>query len=147
MRKSVVQKRLLIVDRYISNMLYENSVQKKHKILIVDDSQITLRMLEDILSAAGYVVIQSTNGKDAILLARDELPDLIVLDITMPGLDGIDVALSLKNDLKTRKIPIIFLSALVGREIRQGKDVILDSTFLAKPIDRDVLLSEIQKYL
>jgi CheY-like chemotaxis protein len=125
----------------------ERPESEKKTILIVDDNKVSLMMVDTILSEAGYFTIRAANGNDALLLARNEHPDLIILDIAMPGLDGIDVALVLKNDQQTRKIPIIFLSCLVGREIRAGKDLCLDSTFLSKPVEKEILLKEIAQHL
>lgn len=125
----------------------DRSESEKKKILIVDDNKVSLTMVDTILSEAGYSTVQAANGNEALLLARNEHPDLIILDIAMPGLDGIDVALVLRNDPQTRRIPIIFLSCLVGREIRAGKDLCLASTFLSKPVEKEVLLKEIEQHL
>jgi CheY-like chemotaxis protein len=127
-------------------MASDHPEPEKKKILIVDDNQISLMMVNAMLSEAGYTTIRAANGNDALVLARNEHPDLIILDIAMPGLDGIDVALVLRNDSQTRKIPIIFLSCLVGREIRAGKDLCLASTFLSKPVEKEVLLKEIEQH-
>ncbi len=119
---------------------------EKKKILIVDDNKVSLMTVNAMLSEAGYSTIRAANGNDALDIARNEHPDLIILDIAMPGLDGIDVALVLRNDPQTKKIPIIFLSCLVGREIRAGKDLCLASTFLSKPVEKEVLLREIEQH-
>ena len=80
------------------------------KILIVDDEQDALSILEKELAGRGYSVISADNGHDAINLAKSEYPDLIILDLWMPGMDGAEVDAKLKGDLKTRDIPVIFLS-------------------------------------
>ena len=83
------------------------------KILIVDDEEDFLNTTGPILRNAGYEIIQSSNGKDAANLARKHRPDLILLDIHMPGIDGSRTTDILKNDDSTRDIPIIYLSGLL----------------------------------
>ena len=116
-------------------------------ILVVEDDEITLRMLDKVLSGAGYMVIPASNGIDALSLARGKRPDLLILDIMLPGLDGILVASRLKDDAKTKDIPIIFFSSLEEKEIGKRKDVSSGWHFLRKPCHREELLQEIAHYL
>lgn len=80
-------------------------------ILIVDDEQHNLRILSSTLTQQGYEVQCAKNGELALLTARETLPDLILLDIIMPDMDGYKVCQHLKADAATRDIPVIFLSA------------------------------------
>jgi CheY-like chemotaxis protein len=121
------------------------SVGKK-KILVVDDDPTTLKMLEGILGAAGYDVVRASAGQDAIDLAREQKPDLLVLDIELPGMDGINVAFKLRELPETKNIPIVFLSALMGKEIERETSATPRSSFLRKPVIKDVLLGELKKY-
>jgi len=120
---------------------------RMRSILVVEDDEVTLRMVDKMLSGAGYTVIQASNGIDALSLARDKRPDLLILDIVLPGLDGILVASRLKDDPKTRDIPIIFFSSLEEKEIEKSKDASSDWRFLRKPCNREELLQEIAHYL
>ncbi len=81
-------------------------------ILVVDDTPDNLRLLSGILSAKGYKVRPVPNGKKALSAAKAKPPDLILLDIMMPGMDGYAVCEKMKADESTREIPIIFISAL-----------------------------------
>jgi len=128
-------------------MSLEKREPEKKKILIADDNKPTLRILEAILSEAGYSVIQAASGTTALSLARSENPDLAILDIGMPGMDGIDVGLVMKKDPQTRHIPVIFLSSQVGGEFKEGMDSLLAAIFLPKPIQKDLLLKEIGRVL
>jgi len=126
--------------------------QKKAKvrtrsILVVEDDKMTLRMLDKVLCGAGYTVIQASNGIDALSLAREKRPDLLILDIVLPGLDGILVASRLKDDPETRDIPIIFFSSLEETEIGKRKNTSSPWHFLHKPCNREELLREIAHYL
>ena len=116
-------------------------------ILVVEDDEMTLRMLDRVLSGAGYTVIPASNGFDALSLARDKRPDLLILDIVLPGLDGILVASRLKDDPRTRDIPIIFFSSLEETEIEKRKNISSDWRFLRKPCNTEELLQEIAHYL
>ncbi len=128
-------------------MASEKFVPRKKKILIVDDSQLNLRLLDKILSRVGYAVIQATNGADAVQAARDDHPDLIILDISMPGIDGIQAACILRNDAETKNIPIIFASSLIKKRQKSKKNAPPGSSFLPKPYNKNTLLREIREHL
>jgi CheY-like chemotaxis protein len=113
-------------------------------ILVVDDDKVTLRTLEKILIRAGYSVIPLSLGKEAIKIAKDRSPGLIILDIMMPDMDGGDVAAVLKNDPITKNIPIIFLSSLITWREEQSSSKEHGLYFMSKPIVRDKLLMKIR---
>src|SRR5215831_16008868 len=80
---------------------------KGKRILIVEDDRLSMTLLSDFLSAHGYSVLKTSEGLEAINLARDEQPDLILMDIRLPGMSGLDVTRRLKQDDQTKAIPII----------------------------------------
>src|SRR3989304_5333636 len=82
------------------------------KILIADDDENNRTVLRDALSDERYTLLEAVNGNDALKVAEKEAPDLVLLDIIMPGLDGITVLRKLKEQEKTRHIPVIVVSAL-----------------------------------
>jgi len=84
----------------------------KKKILLVEDTHPTIDLIREILSKVNYDVFISTNGESGISKAEINLPDLILLDILMPGIDGFETCKRLKSNDKTKDIPIIFMSAL-----------------------------------
>jgi CheY-like chemotaxis protein len=120
----------------------------KKKILIVDDERDVLAVLEERLSKAGYEVIEADSGQSAIIKAKNEKPNLILLDIIMPGMDGQEVAQKLKSDIETKDIPVIFLTCLFTKEeeAKLGHGV-ADNFFIAKPYDSSELISEIKKHI
>jgi CheY-like chemotaxis protein len=122
---------------------------KKVLILIVDDEEDALWMLGKRLTAEGYSVIAATNGTDAIALAKSQHPDIIILDIVMPGMDGDEAAAKLREHPLTRSIPVIFLTALLTKtEEHQRNHTISSSiTFFAKPFDTEELLAQIKGLL
>ncbi len=118
------------------------------KILIVDDEKNALFILEKELAGRGYSVISADNGNDAINLARSEHPDLIILDIWMPGMDGPEVAAKLGEDPKTKDIPVIFLTCLFQK--REGEEqgrVVAGKVLIAKPYSIDALSTQIERHV
>jgi len=93
-------------------MIEAGSSDIKSNILIVDDSPENLDLLMGMLKQKGYKVRPAPNGELAIQAANNEPPDLIILDITMPGMDGYQVCKQLKTEARLREIPVIFISAL-----------------------------------
>jgi CheY-like chemotaxis protein len=120
----------------------------KKKILIVDDEPDALFILQKELTARDYSVITANNGRDAISLVRSQHPDLIILDVAMPDMDGGQVAEKLQEGLSTKDIPIIFLTALFPK--RKGEEqgrVVAGRVFIAKPYDIEELLIQIEKLI
>ena len=109
------------------------------RILIVDDLPANLRLLEARLSAEYYEVMTAADGPSGLAKAAAEQPDIILLDVMMPGMDGFAVCRRLKEDPETRHIPVVLVTALDGRSDRvAGLEAGADD-FLTKPID-DVML-------
>jgi DNA-binding response OmpR family regulator len=106
----------------------------------VDDDPKIRELLTQELSDAGYQVRVAGNGREALALARGERPDLVVLDVMMPEMNGFDVAAVLKNDPLTMDIPIVILSIVQDRDrgFRLGVD-----RYLTKPIDTELLFREV----
>ncbi|MFH1998769.1 MAG: response regulator [Planctomycetota bacterium] len=120
-------------------------METNKKILVVDDEPDVLKVLEKRLMNEGYQVIKADNGRRALMLAEKENPDLVILDIDMPDMDGGEVAARLKDGDKTKHIPVLFLSCLVTEKDENDHNVVGDSMFMAKPYSPDKLIREIQK--
>jgi two-component system cell cycle response regulator len=109
------------------------------RILVVDDIESNVRLLEAKLSAEYYDVLTAGDGPTALAIAASELPDIVLLDVMMPGMDGFQVCRRLKDDPATRHVPVVLVTALDGRADRvAGLEAGADD-FLTKPID-DVML-------
>ncbi len=118
----------------------------KKKILIVDDDQITLEILKKILLSAGYWVANARNGKDALHVVLNFHPDLIILDIMMPIMDGTEAIEALEKDPRTKNIPVLFLTSIISKK-EESKKLAANRCFLAKPIEKEKLLKEIERCL
>ncbi len=114
------------------------------RILVVDDIEANVRLLEAKLSAEYYEVLTANDGPTALALAAAESPDIILLDVMMPGMDGFEVCQRLKEDPITRHIPVVLVTALDGRHERiRGLECGADE-FLNKPIDDVMLFSRVR---
>src|SRR3954462_990786 len=109
------------------------------RILVVDDIEANVRLLEAKLSAEYYEVLTASDGPSALAIAAAEKPDIVLLDVMMPGMDGFDVCRRLKEDPETRHVPVVLVTALDGRADRVAGLKAGADDFLTKPID-DVML-------
>lgn len=112
------------------------------RILVVDDEQAVADLIEVVLVGEGYTVAIARDGAQGLLLARDWNPDLILMDVMLPGVDGGTAIRRLKNDPETTGIPIVAMSA--GRTIRSQSEELNDAdAVLSKPFDIDALLAQV----
>jgi CheY-like chemotaxis protein len=113
-------------------------------ILIADDEPDQIATLETLLSQRGYKVITAANGEQAFLKAVQFLPNLIILDIMMPKMDGAEVAMVLKHDVRTKHIPVFFVTAMISAD-DQPKVSGSPNLIFAKPVKLYELLDAVQK--
>jgi len=110
-------------------------------VLVIDDDPATRDLLDTILTDEGYVVFQAGHGKQAVLLAREHQPSVILLDGVLPELSGLEILRTLRAGEVTRHIPIVMLS---GRP-PSGADEPLPEIFIRKPFDLEVLLTHVNR--
>src|SRR5205809_5391166 len=116
-------------------------------ILVVDDEARNVRLMEAILAPRGYTVVQAYNGEEALQQVQGQPPNLILLDVMMPGMNGFEVCKRLKDNADTCLIPVVIMTALGQREDRiKGIEAGADD-FLTKPVHRDELLARIRTSL
>jgi two-component system, OmpR family, response regulator len=121
----------------------------KKKILVIDDEASITRLLKLNLEQTGhYIVLEENDGTKALAAAREFKPDLVVLDVMMPDVDGGDVAASIEADPVLSKTPIIFLTAAVKKEeLAQRGNVIGGYPYIAKPLDIRGVIGAIEQHL
>ncbi len=117
------------------------------KILIVEDNELNMKLFNDLLEAHGYEVIQTRDGYEAMKKAREHKPDLVLMDIQLPEVSGLDVTRWLKQDADLKHIPVIAVTAFAMKgdeeKIREGGC----EDYIAKPISITHFLETIAKYL
>lgn len=118
---------------------------KKKKVLIVDDEFYVRDMVACALEDE-YIVLQASDGEEAIDLARRQKPDLIIMDIILPKLDGISVCSILKTDRLTKAIPVVMLSGRTDRMELDACKSIGAEDFLTKPFDVQELTDKVARY-
>ena len=123
------------------------SDEDQKTVLIVEDNELNMKLFNDLLETQGYRVVQVDNGTDALGVVKSSMPDLILLDIQLPGHSGLDVTRPIKADETTKHIPVIAVTAFAMRtdeeRIRAGGC----EDYLAKPISVPVFLQTVKRYL
>ena len=117
------------------------------RILIVDDEAELLDMLKIRLEASGYDIITAKDGQEGLDKAKEEKPDLMILDLMLPKMDGYKVCGLLKNDTRYSKMPIIIFTARAqDSDVKMGEEVRADA-YITKPFEPNVLLGKIKELL
>ena len=117
------------------------------KILIVEDDPSFSRAINHIIDKEGYDVVTATNGMTGLRMANEENPDLVILDVMLPGLDGFEICSRLRKEPQTAELPIIMLSAK-GQEADKNTGLKVGANeYLTKPVDRELLLKTITSLL
>ena len=116
-------------------------------ILIVEDNELNMKLFNDLLEAHGYATLKSRDGMEALKIARQHRPDLIIMDIQLPEVSGLDVTKWLKEDENLRDIPVIAVTAFAMKgdeeKIREGGC----QDYIAKPISVTKFIETVEKHL
>lgn len=119
----------------------------RKKILVVDDEELTTELAKTFLEKHGFAVIIAIDGETAIELAQSERPDLILLDVMLPSIDGFTVCKMLKDDNRFKKIPILMFTAKgLSSDMERGHEVGADE-YIVKPFSGKALVATINKHL
>ncbi len=121
--------------------------ENKKTVLIVEDNELNMKLFHDLLEAHGIGTIETRNGKDVIDIARDQKPDLILMDIQLPEISGLDVTKMMKEDEDLKSIPIIAVTAFA---MKGDEEKIRESgceDYISKPISVVDFIAIVQKYL
>lgn len=115
------------------------------RILIVDDDPTIRSVLEALLEDEGFTPVTAANGKEAVAIVRDSPPALVLMDLMMPVMNGVEAARTLKSEPATAGVPIIAMSA--GFILRESIDDLLADSIISKPFDLDALIANIRATL
>ena len=115
-------------------------------ILIVEDNEKNLKLARDVLQFHGFRTLEAVNGEDAVVMARQHLPDLVLMDIALPGIDGVEATRQLKAEPSTAAIPIVALTASVMEADRARFGAAGFAGLIAKPIDVLTFPAQVLRY-
>jgi two-component system, cell cycle response regulator DivK len=117
------------------------------RILVTEDHEENRRILRDLLTSAGYEIIEAVTGEEGVTLAETQRPDLILMDVQLPGVDGYEATRRIKGNVALRQIPIIAVTsyALSGEDVK-AREAGCDG-YVAKPFSPRALLGKIREYL
>jgi putative two-component system response regulator len=125
----------------------EPAAERPARILIADDEPLNRDLMALLVRALGHEAVLAADGPEALALARERAPDLVLLDVMMPGMDGFEVARRLKADGATRGVPIVIVSALDDQEARLRGLQAGAEDFLSRPVDRSELRARLRNLL
>jgi len=128
-------------------MMDHEVATQTRSVLVVDDEQDTAEMLVEMMHLSGYHVFKSSSGRQAIQMVTRERPDVVLLDMMMPDISGLDVLLYMRHDPRLQRIPVIILSArCMPSDIKSGLDAGAD-LYLTKPVGCEDLRDAVEEVL
>jgi two-component system sensor histidine kinase ChiS len=130
-----------------NRFIFTSMQNPKPRILLVDDDPTNLLLLEELLLSEGYFPLLAASGSEALKTAAESSPDLILLDVMLPQMDGFEVCRRLREDSKLQTIPVVFLTALDDEESRLRGLEMMGDDYLTKPINSKLLLTKIASIL
>ena len=116
-------------------------------ILIVEDNDKNMKLARDILKAKGYATLEAVTGEEGVKLARERLPDLVLMDIQLPGINGIEAFRQIRADAKSARIPVVALTASVTPTDRSEITAAGFDAFIGKPINLKEFVETIRRLL
>lgn len=119
-------------------------------ILIIDDEELIIKSLRKLLEKEGYSVFIAKNGQDAVIMVEEESFDLIVADIRMPGMNGVETVQAIYRELekkKSKSIPVIFITGYADEEMKRKAKALKPAAYIYKPFDAMELVDEIKEVL
>jgi two-component system cell cycle response regulator DivK len=116
------------------------------RVLVVEDNEKNMKLFRDVLEATGYAPLEAGSGEEALTLAADHRPTLVLMDIQLPDMDGVEALRRLREDERTRGIPVL---ALTAQAMQGDRERFLDAGFdgyLSKPVDVPELMATVRRY-
>jgi len=136
-----------LVCKLLFILLNQRQMKKKATILAVDDSVTNIILLEGILKTEGYTIITAMNGKEALKLLKGNPPDLVLLDLMMPYLDGFKFLEQMKEDAEIKAIPVIVVSSKTAPEDVEMARKLGAADYIKKPVDIHQLIDKVDYIL
>lgn len=121
--------------------------EQRKKVLIVDDENSMVSVLQRHVSNAGYAVETAANGQDALEKIKTEMPDLVLLDLVMPGINGFETCRRIRGDENTKKLPVLIITALRSESDSAAAAACGANEMIVKPIDGEFLAKRLRYHL
>ena len=128
-------------------ILLDHSTSTDKRVLLVEDNEDNRTIYSTVLRYLGYQVIEAVDGLEAVALARSERPALILMDISIPGMDGWEATRVLREDPSTHNIPIVALTAHALADDRKRAMEVGFNSYLAKPIEPNAVVAEVRRFI
>jgi two-component system cell cycle response regulator DivK len=122
-------------------------VNPTHTILVVEDNALNRKLVKDVLEHAGFTVLSVPTGEEGVRVATDHPPDLVLMDLQLPGIDGTEALRRLRSHPSSRGIPVVAVTALAMREDREQAHAAGFDGFVQKPISTRALPRQVQRFL
>jgi two-component system cell cycle response regulator DivK len=116
------------------------------RVLVVEDNEKNMKLVRDVLQASGYTTLEATTGEEAVELALSQAPALVLMDVQLPGIDGVEALDRLRDDERTASIPVL---ALTAQAMRGDREQFLEAGFdgyLSKPVDVVELINAVREH-
>ena len=114
-------------------------------VLIVEDNERNMKLARDVLQAKGYQTLEAVTGEEGVALAREKVPDLVLMDIQLPGISGIEAFRQIRADARTARIPVVALTASVTPTDRSAINAAGFDAFVSKPISLKEFLDTVKR--
>jgi two-component system cell cycle response regulator DivK len=114
-------------------------------VLIVEDNDKNMKLARDVLQAKGYATLEAVTGEDGVKLAKERTPDLVLMDIQLPGINGIEAFKQIRGDARTSRIPVVALTASVTPTDRSAISAAGFDAFIGKPINLREFLETVRR--
>jgi two-component system, cell cycle response regulator DivK len=116
------------------------------RILVVEDNERNMKLVRDVLNATGYETLEATTGVDAVALATEHVPDLVLMDIQLPDIDGVEALAQLRGDERTASVPVLALTAQAMHGDRERFLAVGFDGYLSKPVDIVELVGAVKRH-
>jgi two-component system cell cycle response regulator DivK len=114
-------------------------------VLIIEDNEKNMKLARDVLQAKGYQTLEAVTGEEGVKLAKEKKPDLVLMDIQLPGINGIEAFKQIRGDVKTKAIPVVALTASVTPTDRSAITAAGFDAFIGKPINLKEFLETVKR--
>jgi two-component system cell cycle response regulator DivK len=117
------------------------------RILVVEDNPLNLKLVRDVLQVAGYVVVEARSGEEGLAIAAEQPPDLVLMDLQLPGIDGTETMLRMRQDGLEPRVPVVAVTAFAMTADRERASVAGFDGYVEKPISVRALPGQVERFL